>query len=143
MTPSWTHHLRPLLHFFPFCPPTPNTVLLNRKSVCPRGELRQKEELQRRIMALAVDTWQPFFVSVEQRTVEVGTAGLRSQAISYLLWAQGSQRHQEGSLLPHPQLPVRPMILVIPWVGGLVDTSPDLCLHHMAVCVCVQIPLFL
>ena len=27
-------------------------------------------------MALAVDTWQPFFVSVEQRTVEVGQLGL-------------------------------------------------------------------
>ena len=130
--------------FLSFLSPDPQHCFVEQKiCVCPHGELRQREELQRRIMALAVDTWQPFFVSVEQRTVEVGTAGLRSQAISYLLWAQGSQRHQEGSLLPHPQHPVRPMILVIPWLGGLVDASPDLCLHHMAVCVCVQIPLFL
>lgn len=90
-----------------------------------------------------MDAWQPLFVLVEQRTIEVGTAGLKSQAISYLLWAQGSQRHQEGSLLSHPQLPVRPTILVISWLVGLADASPDFCLHHMAVCVCVQIPLFL
>ena len=58
--------------FLSFLSPDPQHCFVEQKiCVCPRGELRQREELQRRIMALAVDTWQPFFVSVEQRTVEV------------------------------------------------------------------------
>ena len=79
------------------------------------------------------------------KAVDVGTAGFRSQASSHLLWAQGSQRPQGGSFLPLSRLLVRPAILVIPWLVGLVDASPDLCFHHVAVsrCLCPDLPVFI